>query len=309
MVKKISLIFIFVFLLILPFFLPRFYVYLTAIILLTGLLSTSLNLAIGYCGMYQFHHAIFYGLGAYGTALMITKTNLSPYIAFIIGPIVALFFSLIIGLICMRLTKLYFGMLQISLGSLIWAIVYRWYSFTGGDDGIHGIPVPDILANTKGGYYFTLIVVSLSIFILYKLVNSPFGKTIQGIRDNPVRTASIGINIDTHKLVVLMIAGFFGGVSGMLFVVVDNAVFPDMMFWTYSLEILIMTLLGGMYTFWGPFIGAVIIVSLRTYLSSITQYWPMILGIILIIVIIFLPQGIYGMFENIMKGNSNNARS
>lgn len=309
MVKKIFPVLILLLLLILPLFLPRFYIYLTAIILLTGLLATSLNLAIGYCGIYQFHHAIFYGLGSYGTALIITKTSLSPYIAFLMGPVVALFFSLIIGLLCMRLTKLYFGMLQISLGSLIWAIVYRWYSFTGGDDGIHGIPVPDILANTKGGYYFTLIIVSLSIGILYRIVNSPFGKTIQGIRDNPVRTVSIGINIDIHKLVVLMIAGFFAGIAGMLFVVIDNAVFPDMMFWTYSLEVLIMVLLGGMYTFWGPLIGSVIIVSLRTYLGAITQYWPMILGIILILVIIFLPQGIYGLFENFIKGNSSNARS
>lgn len=310
MVKRTVLfILIFSFLAVLPLFMPRFYVYLISIILLTGLLATSLNLAIGYCGNYQFHHAIFYGLGAYGSALMITKTNVSPFIAFIVGPIVALLFSLLIGLICLRLTKLYFGMLQISLGSLIWAIVYRWYSFTGGDDGIHGIPVPEVFANIKGSYYFTLIIVSISIFILYRIVNSPFGKTIQGIRDNPIRTVSIGVNIDVHKLVVLMIAGFFGRVSGMLFVVVDNAVFPDMMFWTHSLEILIMTLLGGMYTFWGPFIGAVIIVSLRTYLGSITQYWPMILGIILIFVIIFLPQGIYGLIENFIKGNAHNARS
>ena len=310
MVKKsIILITIFTVLIVLPLIVPRFYVYLTSIILLTGLLATSLNIAIGYCGIYQFHHAIFYGLGGYGTALVITKTNLPYYIAFIVGPIVAVLFSLIIGLICMRLTKLYFGMLQISLGSLIWAVVYRWYSFTGGDDGIHGIPVPDFIADAKGNYYFTLFVVSISIFILYRIINSPFGKTIQGIRDNPIRTVSLGININLHKLIVLLIAGFFGGVAGMLFVVVDNAVFPDMMFWTYSLEILIMVLLGGMYTFWGPFIGAIIIVTLRTYLGSITQYWPMILGLILIFVIFFLPQGIYALIENFVKGKAHNADS
>ena len=128
-----------------PFGLPRFYVYLIALIVTTGLLSTSLNFVLGFGGIYQFHHAVFYGVGAYGAAVMIMKLNYNPWIGFVVGPLAAALLSLVIGLICIRLSKLYFGMLQISLGSLVWAIVYRWYSFTGGDDGIHGISVPAIL--------------------------------------------------------------------------------------------------------------------------------------------------------------------
>ncbi len=299
--KKIFLPFLFALLLFLPFFLPRFYIYLASIILLTGLLATSLNFAIGYGGIYQFHHAVFYGLGAYATALMITKANMPYILSFLSAPFVSAIVSLIIGMICIRLIKLYFGMLQISLGSLIWAIIYRWYTFTGGDDGIHGISMPEMISNTKGAYYFTLIIVAISMFIIWRIVNSPFGKTLQAIRDNPMRSLSIGIDINLHKLIAIVIAGTFAGIAGMLFVVVDNSAFPDMMFWTYSLEILIMCLLGGLYTFWGPFVGATSIVLFRTFVGAYTKYWSLMLGIILTLVIIFLPEGVFGFIEKLWK--------
>lgn len=307
MKKNILFVLLFLILSLTPLLLSRFYIYVLAIILLTGLLATSLNLAIGYGGMYQFGHAVFYGLGAYTTALIVSKTTLPPFLAFIVGPLFSALISFLMGIICLRLSKLYFGMLQISLGSLIWAVVYRWYSFTGGDDGIHGIVVPEIISNTNGSFYFTLIVVTISILILHRIVESPFGKTLQAIRNNPTRSLSVGININIHKLIALTIAGFFAGISGMLFVVVDNSVFPDMMFWTYSLEILIMCLLGGLYTFWGPFIGAIVIVSTRIFLGAYTQYWSMILGIVLTLVIIFMPQGVCGLFEYKDKRRYNNA--
>lgn len=278
----------------LPTFLPRFYVYVASVVLLTGLLATSLNLAIGYGGIYQFHHAVFYGVGAYGTALMLTRGGAPAPVAMIVGPLSAAFLSLVMGVICVRLSKLYFGMLQISLGSLVWVTVYRWYSFTGGDDGIHGIPLPDLIASAKGSYYYTLAVTALCLFAMRRIAGSPFGKTLQGIRDNPVRSEAIGVDVKRHQLAALVIAGFFGGVAGSLFVVVDTSVFPDMMFWTYSLEVLIMCLLGGMYTFWGPFVGSSTLVLLRVFVSVYTQYWSLILGTILSLVIIFLPDGLLG---------------
>ncbi len=280
-----------------PLFLPRFYIYLISIILLTGLLATSLNLPLGYGGIFQFHHAVFYGAGAYATALIILKSGLSPWLSFVGGPLAAALLSLIMGLICIRLSKLYFGMLQISLGSLVWIIVYRWYSFTGGDNGINGIPLPDVLSSQNRAYYFTLLVTSLCLLVMYKIVKSPFGSALQGIRDNPVRSAMIGINVRRHQLLVLVIAGFFAGVAGSLFVVVETAVFPDMLFWTLSLEILIMCLLGGWFTFLGPLLGAAIIISLRTFVSGFTDYWTMPLGILMMLVIFFLPNGILGYVE------------
>jgi len=285
----------------LPLILPRFYIYLLSIILLTGLLATSLNLVLGYGGIFQFHHAVFYGVGAYGTALMLTRTELTPWLSFIVGPVVAAILGLIMGWICIRLSKLYFGMLQISLGSLVWIIIYRWYSFTGGDDGIHGIPLPEIILSQNGAYYFTLIVTLICLFLMYKIIKSPFGSALQGIRDNPVRCEMIGINVKIHQLLALVIAGFFAGVAGSLFVVVDTTVFPDMLFWTLSLEVLIMCLLGGWFTFLGPMLGAAIIIALRTFVSTFTVYWALVLGIIMMLVIFFLPNGVLGYMEEKLK--------
>jgi branched-chain amino acid transport system permease protein len=288
----------------LPLFMSRFYIYLISTILLTGLLATSLNLPLGYGGIFQFHHAVFYGVGAYATALIMQKSGLSPWLGFIAGPVAGALLSLIMGLICIRLSKLYFGMLQISLGSLLWIIVYRWYSFTGGDNGISGIAVPDALSSQNGAYLFTLVVSLLSFFIMYTIIKSPFGSALQGIRDNPVRSSMIGINVAIHKLLALVIAGFFAGVAGSLFVVVDTAVFPDMLFWTLSLEVLIMCLLGGWFTFLGPFLGAAIIIVLRTYVSGFTDYWTLPLGILMILVIFFLPNGVLGYFEEKLRKRS-----
>lgn len=292
---------LFVFFLILPFFVSRFYIYIFALIFVTGLLATSLNIVLGYGGMFQFHHSVFYGVGAYGFVLMLTKTDLSPLFAFIVGPIVAALISLLMGFICIRLTKLYFGMLQLALGSLIWAIVFRWYSFTGGDNGIHGIPLPSIISSTSGAYYFTLIITAICLIFMYLIVKSPFGSVFQAIRDNPERSEAIGVNVKRHQLIGLMIAGFFAGVAGILFVTVEGSVFPDMMFWTFSLEILIMCLLGGWFTFLGPMFGAAIIVSLRTFVGIYTEYWTLILGIVLMILIFFLPEGVLGYFVERFK--------
>jgi branched-chain amino acid transport system permease protein len=192
-------------------------------------------------------------------------------------------------------------MLQISLGSLVWAIVYRWYSFTGGDDGIHGITVPDLISTGRGAYYFTLVVTALSMVAMYRILKSPFGSALQGIRDNPVRSAMIGINVRGHQLLTLVIVGFFAGVAGTLFVVVDNTVFPDMLFWTLSMEVVIMCLLGGWLTFMGPMLGASLIVALRTFVSTFTVYWALVLGIIFMLVIFFLPDGVLGWGEGKLK--------
>jgi branched-chain amino acid transport system permease protein len=270
--------------------------------MVTGLLAMSLNLVLGFGGMYQFHHAVFYGVGAYGFALMLTKTGAPAWVAFLTAPLVGAALSLLIGLISVRLSKLYFGMLQISLGSLVWAIVYRWYDFTGGDDGIHGIPTPDAIASIDGAYTFTVLMVGLCGFLMFLIVNSPFGRIFQAIRDNPERSAAIGVDVKRHQLMGMILAGAFAGVAGALFVCVEGSVFPDMLFWTLSLEILIMCLLGGWFTFLGPFFGAAIIVLLRTNVGAYTEYWTMIMGIILMLLIFFLPEGVLGFFlERIKK--------
>ena len=292
---------IFIVLFILPLFAPRFYVYILALIYVTALLAMSLNMVVGHGGLFQFHHGVFYGVGAYTVALMLTKTKLPMVVGFIAGPIVAAFIGLLIGWFCVRLTRLYFGMLQISLGSLIWAIVFRWYGFTGGDDGIHGIPMPSILSSLNSSYYFILIILVICLIAMYMILQSPFGNTLQAIRDNPQRCEAVGINVRRYQLLGIVVATFFAGVAGVLFVVLERSVFADLLFWVLSLEIFIMCLLGGWFTFAGPVLGAAMTVALRTFVGKYTEYWTLILGVILILVIFFLPEGVMGFFQELFK--------
>jgi branched-chain amino acid transport system permease protein len=296
-----SVVALFIVLLILPLLVPRFYVYILALIYVTSLLAMSLNLVVGHGGMFQFHHAVFYGVGAYTVALMLTKTSLPMWVGFIAGPIVATITGLLIGWFCVRLSRLYFGMLQISLGSLLWAIVFRWYSFTGGDDGIHGLPIAPFLSSLNNSYYFILIILTISLILLYLILKSPFGTTLQAIRDNPQRCEAVGINVRRYQLLGIIVATFFAGVAGVLFVVLERSVFAELLFWTLSLEIFIMCLLGGWFTFSGPILGAAIIIALRTFVGKYTEYWTLILGIILILLIFFLPEGIMGYFQRLLK--------
>lgn len=285
---------VFVVLLLVPFIVPKFYTYILTIIFVTALLAMSLNLVVGHGGLFQFHHAVFYGVGAYTAGLILAKTSLPWWIGFTGGPIVAAITGLLIGMLCVRLNRLYFGMLQISLGSLIWAIAFRWYSLTGGDDGVHGIPIPEFISSLKSVYYFVLILVGVCIALMYLILKSPFGTTLQAIRDNPERCAAVGINVRRHQLLGIVVATFFAGVAGVLFVAVEGSIFPDLLFWILSLEVFIMCLLGGWFTFGGPILGAAIIVSLRTFIGTYTEYWTLILGVLLILLIFFLPDGIMG---------------
>ncbi len=291
----ISMVLLTALLLWLPQFMPRFYIYLGSLIFAAALLATSLNMVLGFGGMYQFHHSVFYGFGAYAFALTATKSGLPLWAGYVIAPLCSALLGLVLGLLTVRLSKLYFGMLQISLGSLVWALVYRWYSFTGGDDGIHGIPIPDLISSSTGAYYFSLIITIVCLLLMYMIVNSAFGRIFQGIRDNPERCGAVGINVQQHQLAGQVIAAFFAGVAGTLFVTVEGSVFPDLMFWTLSLEIIIMCLLGGWFVFMGPSLGAAIIIILRTFVGIYTEYWTLVLGIVLMLLIFFLPEGVLGL--------------
>jgi branched-chain amino acid transport system permease protein len=281
----------------LPSFISRFYVYLLAVILVSGLFATSLNMVLGFGGMYQFHHGVFYGFGAYTAALIVAKAGWSYWWGFVAAPFASAFLGLVMGIICIRLSKLYFGMLQISLGSLVWVIAFRWYSLTGGDDGIHGIAIPAIIESTQSGYFFILTVTAVCLAVMFLITHSPFGQTFQAIRDNPERCQAVGVNVHRHQLIGLILAAFFAGVAGALFVVLEDSVFPDLLFWSLSLEVFIMCLLGGWFVFLGPLFGAAGIIVLRTFVSTYTHYWSAVLGIVMMLTIIFLPDGILGFFQ------------
>ncbi|AET66454.1 ABC-type branched-chain amino acid transport system, permease component [Desulfosporosinus orientis DSM 765] len=282
-----------------PTLLSQYYVYLLATVFTTALLATSLNLVLGYGGLLHLHHGVFYGIGAYTVAIVMTKTTWPFGVAVILAPLMSALIALVIGWFCVRLRGLYFGMLTLALGQLVWAIVYRWNALTNGDNGIHAIPVPDFLTSINSVYYTSLVVLVISLLILYLITKSPFGLTLLATRDNPVRSESIGINVKRHRLIAFVIAGFFAGIAGVLFVLVERSVAPSLLFWSDSAEVLIMCLMGGLTVFMGPTLGAGILVLLSMIVGLYTEYWLLVLGLLLLILVLFLPQGILGYLMEI----------
>ena len=279
----------------------RYYVFLLTDILIFGLFALSLNLLLGYTGLVSFGHAAYFGIGCYACGLLIKKAGLSFGIAFAATGFFGAAAALIIGFFCVRLTKIYFALLTLAFSQIVWAIVFKWNSLTGGDTGIYDINFPKFLDSRTKYFYFTLAVVSISVFILRKIVNSPFGRILMTIRDNPERTEFIGINVKLFQLLAFIISGFFSAISGGLFAVFNHSIFPDFCYWPVSAEVLIMTILGGMYSFFGPLVGAAVLLYLRMEVTSYTVYWPFILGTILILLLFFFPGGIVGFIENQIK--------
>jgi branched-chain amino acid transport system permease protein len=284
----------------------RFYVFLGTDILIIALFAVSLNLLLGYTGMVSFGQAAYFGIGAYTCALLMKKASVVFPIAFVAAGVFGAAAALIIGFFCVRLTKIYFAMLTLAFSQIVWAIVFKWNSLTGGDTGFIGIPFPHHLDSKVRFYYFTFAVVALSLFIIRKIVNSPFGRILTTIRENPERTEFIGINVKLFQLVAFMISGFFSAIAGALFGIFNHSIFPDLLFWPASAEVLIMTILGGMYSFFGPVVGAAVLLYLRMQVTSYTQYWPLILGTILAVLLFFFPGGIVGFLQTrltLVRGN------
>ena len=284
----------------------RYYVFLGTDILIFGLFAVSLNLLLGYTGLVSFGQAAYFGIGAYSCALLMKRASLVFPLAFVTAGAFGAIAALIIGFFCVRLTKIYFAMLTLAFSQIVWAIAFKWNSLTGGDTGFIGIPFPQYLDSRTRYYYFTFAVVACSLFIIRKIVNSPFGRILTTIRENPERTVFIGINVKFFQLIAFIISGFFSAIAGALFGVFNHSVFPDILFWPASAEVLIMAILGGMYSFFGPVVGAAVLLYLRMQVATYTQYWPLILGTILAVLLFFFPGGIVGFVQTrlaVLRGN------
>lgn len=288
-----------------PYLISDFYIHLGSEIMILALFATSLNFILGYGGMLSFGHAAFYAIGAYTYALL-TKRMESPFLlSFIASPLAAGIAGIIIGAFCIRLKGFYFAILTLAFGQLIWAIIFKWYRFTEGDNGITGIYVPQFLQNNVNLYLFILAIIAISFGAMKTILNSPFGLALKSIRENPERTEFVGINVNRYRLYAFVISSFFTGISGALFAIFERSAFPSYAYWVTSGNAVIMTLLGGMHTFIGPTIGAVLILLLESTIHSLTEYWPIVLGTVLILLVIFLPHGVLGFFLERWKNISS----
>ena len=276
----------------------RFYVFLVTDILIFAIFALSLNLMLGYTGLVSFGHAAYFGIGVYTCALLIKKTGLDFLITLPVAGVFGATSAFVIGLFCVRLTKIYFAMLTLAFSQIVWVIVFKWNTLTGGDNGIIGIDFPSYLDSKVKFFYFVLIVFILVVIVLRRIVNSPFGRILITIRENPDRTEFIGINVKLFQLLAFVISGFFAAIAGGMFCMFNNSVFPDYLYWPISAEVLIMTLLGGKYNFFGPVIGAASLLYLRMLSTSYTEYWSLIMGIILCLLLFFFPNGIAGFVQD-----------
>jgi branched-chain amino acid transport system permease protein len=213
--------------------------------------------------------------------------------------------ALVFGFFCVRLTKIYFAMLTLAFAQIVWAICFKWNDMTGGEQGMPEIPYPDLgwmeripyfgqFRTSDHFYLLAVVIVAVCLAILHRIVSSPFGRMLTTIRENPERAEFIGVNVRRYELVAFVIAGAFAGLSGALFGIFNRVVFPDFAYWPKSSEALIMTILGGMGHFWGPAVGTLMLIVLNQQITSYTQYWPFVLGVILIILLFVFPGGIVG---------------
>jgi branched-chain amino acid transport system permease protein len=296
---------VFVAALTIPWIGSRYDTFLATQIAISALFAVSLNLLLGTTGLVSFGHVAYFGIGSYVCGILM-KTYAMPFtIALPAAAIGAGLGALVFGFFCVRLTKIYFAMLTLAFSQIIWAICFKWNDVTGGDQGLPDVPYPDLgwmssiplLDGLRIGgqfYVLTLMVVMLSLAAIQRITISPFGLMLTTIRENPERAASIGLNVRGYELAAFVVAGGFAGIAGALFGIFNRGVFADFVYWPKSAEVMIMTILGGIDHFWGPVVGAATLVLLNQEITSYTEYWPFVLGSMLLVLLFVFPGGIVG---------------
>jgi branched-chain amino acid transport system permease protein len=268
--------------------------------------ATSLNLLVGYGGMVSFGHGMFYGLGAYSFALLMQKVGTSVPAAFGITILVSAGVATVVGAICIRLKEIYFSFLTLAFQMLLHSLIIAWTSVTGGDQGLTGgLPRPEFLGirldDPHHLYLFCCAVLVVSLFLMYHFVQSPFGYTLRMIRDNPRRTAFLGIQVWHVRLLAFVVAGIFGSIGGLLMSLFVSSAYPDFAYWTISGEGVFMILMGGMSVFLGPLVGATVLLLLSDTVTRFTEYFGLVLGIVILCFAMGLRKGLLGFAYDAWK--------
>ncbi|WP_455277249.1 branched-chain amino acid ABC transporter permease [[Eubacterium] cellulosolvens] len=306
--KKYQTLLLFLFFtLILPFF--SISVAQATDILLFGLFAISFNILLGFTGILSFGHGLFFGLGAYGTGLFLKYVSVSP-LSIAVGTTLATIVAAIVAYFCTIRRGVYFAMITIAFNQLFYFIFFTWRDFTGGDDGLVGIRrfiielpfLPTItLQDPLVRYYFFFMIVGISIFLIKRILESPFGLILQAVRENEERTMCLGYNVNSFRFASFLLSGLFSGIAGSLYCIHLRFVGVTVLHWMFSGEVIMMTILGGMHIFFGPFIGAVLFVFLRDLLSNFTMHWPLIIGVLFIILTLWLRRGVLGRLASYLE--------
>jgi branched-chain amino acid transport system permease protein len=286
------------------FVMPIRYVFLVTELSIAVLYATSLNLLMGYCGMLSLGHATYYAVAAYTTGLLVMQAGLPMVPAMLAGPLVAALFALIFGIFIVQTSHLehaYFLMLTLAFSQLVFVTIYKWYGLTHGDDGISGILPTGIIGAPRNYALFTLFVVAACLAVLNIIVHSPFGLTLQAIRDNPLRAEFVGLPVRRYQLAAFVIAGFFAGIAGTLYAFFNGTISPQIADWAASARPFIANTIGGIQSFWGPLAGVVILEVIDSQVGRLTEHSLLAVGALAIIVAMFFPQGVIGLLNGRLR--------
>jgi branched-chain amino acid transport system permease protein len=289
-----------------PWWLPfaGSYIELGTHVVVYALAAMALNFLLGYTGVLSFGHAAYFGLAAYGTAMTIKYLYPSTPLGMLVGVVVSTIAAAAIGPLIVRLRGVYFAMCTIAFGQVFYFIAFQWRSATGGDDGVsawHRMPLDlgvakiDIVNNPKAFYFFVVTIFAVCAAAMAFLLRSPYGRTLLAIRENERRARFLGIPVDVHIWTSWIISCFFVSVAGTLFALMNNFVDPRALRWDQSGNFVIMAVLGGMRSFWGPLIGAAIFLFLQDYISSHTENWMSFIGLFFVLIVLFFPRGVLGL--------------
>lgn len=267
---------------------------LLADIFVAALFASSLHFILGPGGMHSFGHAAYFGLGAYGAALLVRTLDLPMEAALLLGPLAAAAGALLYGWFCVRLSGVYLTMLTLAFAQISWAIVFQWDDFTGGSNGLTGVWPPKWASQGPAFYWLALGICALGIYLLRRLLFSPLGYALRASRDSALRADAIGIDVRRIQWTAFVIAGLFAGLAGALFAFSKGGVAPDAMSVTKSVDALVMVLLGGVQTLAGPVVGAAAFTWLHDTVARNTEYWRALMGATMLILVLLAPQGIAG---------------
>jgi len=274
-------------------------------ILIYSIFAIGFNILLGYTGIVSFGHAAFFGVGAY--ILGFTQIYLTPsaWISISLGVVAAGIVSVGICYLIIKKHGIYFALLTMALGQIFYFMVYRFTEITGGENGLSGIkpPIVNILgielnfANSVYFYYLVLLIFVIEMLIIWRFINSPFGKVIQGIKENENRMKYLGYNTQKYRVIAFVLSATFSGLAGSLYAIHLRFAFPQLLHWTTSGDVVMIALIGGLKNFFGPILGAAIFILSKDIISSFTDRWMIIMGSIFIFFVILSPEGILGLFE------------
>jgi branched-chain amino acid transport system permease protein len=288
-------------LVLLPFGLSDFWIFIAIEVLAFALYALSFNLLLGFGGMLSFGHAAFFGVGAYSAAIFFKRSGLDVVWMFTLAPLVAMAFSAtaaaVIGYFSVRRSGIYFSMLTFAFQMLLYTVALKASGLTGGDDGITGLKPPGVLGQPLGYYFYALCWCLPSVYLLRRLVLSPFGLTLRALKDDPLRVQYVGVHVRRHQWAAFVISAGFAGLGGALFAFSSGNVFPSWLNWTASATPVVMAVLGGVQSFYGAIVGAAVYVVLEVMISGKTEYWPLAMGIIIVLLVLLMPTGLVGRFK------------